>query len=170
MLKKWAGCVVSLISGILGLAMSATSGMVTKNPFTTETTKASEVLTNSDLLDASKLIGLESEFAWLKTVSVIMVVVSVILIVYGLVLLLKNINVIKSDNKVFGVINLVLSVALLVVAILLITATGSYCSALSDVSRKTVTAEAGFYQPFMLGVGLVATLVNCAVLFVRKKK
>lgn len=169
LIKKWTSCLISLICGILGLAMSATTGMVTKTPLGEESIKASKVLTDSDLLTQAKQLGIESDFTWLKTVSIIMLVVSIILIIFAIVMLLKNLNVINISSKITNIISVVLSVLLLVTAILLLVATNGYASALATATSNLVTAEAGVYQPFMLVTSIVAILTTGAMAFLTRK-
>jgi len=85
--KKWTSCVVSFIAGVLGLALSACSGMVVKIDAlkVKETTKAFKVITDADLYKDAKTAGTGTEFLWLKVFAIITLIISILLIVYAIV-------------------------------------------------------------------------------------
>lgn len=151
--KKWASCVVSFVAGVLGLALSACSGMIVTKLLDasalgtlgsaisfnqTETVKAHKVLTDSHLLKQAKELGVESEFLCLKVFAIITLAIAVLLIAYSVVMLLKNLNVIKTSNIVFEIVGVVLAVLFLVAAIGLIVSANNYANAMMPAAESTI--------------------------------
>ena len=186
--KKWAGCVMSFIAGVLGLALSSCSGMkvVVKTPVGSETTvtKAFKVITDSDLLDQAKAAGLKSEFVMMKVFAIITLIVSVLLIVYSVVALLQNLNVIKSSHIAFDIAGWVLVGLFLVAIIGLVISSNDYGSEIASVTEKgleatyaamgqpiniTVNAKLGAYQITMLVVSIVTAIVTGVFAFLKRK-
>lgn len=143
--KKWIACVISLVAGVLSLAMSACTGMVVNakidasavptygsalSSSSNEVTKAFEVITDADLFTKAQDLGITAEFVWLKTFAIIMMVVAILLIVYAIVMFLKNINVIKLESKAFDIAGWVLAGLFLVAGIGLMVTTNVYASVL----------------------------------------
>ena len=168
-LKKWTGCIMSFLAGLLGLSLSACSGMVTSTALGSETVKAFKVITDSDLATQAETLGIASEFGLLRTFSIIMMVVSIVLVVYSVVLLLVKLNVIKSQSKAFDIINVVLAVLLVITTIILMVASNKYGSALHTATGNFVTAKLGLYQPFMLATSLVVLALNSVFAFLKNK-
>ncbi len=180
--KKWAGCVVSFLAGVLALALSACSGMVAtySAPVVGENstiTKAFKVITDSKLLDDAKLYGAESKFMVMKVFSIIMLVIAVLLLVYSIVMLLKNVNVIKAESKIFAIVGLVLAALFLVSTIGVLVSSYVYAAAVESAIPGLVSAQSmgmilatmveasvkiGVYQPIMLVVGVVTAATVAA--------
>ena len=210
--KKWISCVMSFVAGVLGLAMSACTGMVVNanidalavptygsalSQSSNEVTKAFEVITNAELFTKAQELGITTEFVWLKTFAIIMLVLAVLLIAYAVVMLLKNINVIKVESKAFDIVGWVLAGLFLVAGIGLFVTTNVYASALEEaminayklgyaaklatmlpaVQVPTVlslikfnaTASMGLYQPFMLTVSIVLAIATRVFAFIKRK-
>lgn len=168
-LKKWTNCIMSFVAGVLGLSLSACSGMVSSTALGEEKTKAIKVITDSNLSTQAKQLGIDSEFGLLRTFSIIMMIVSIIIIAYSVILLLVNTNVIKSTSKAFDIINIVLAVLLIAIAITLMIASNNYCSALHSATAKLVTAKLGLYQPFMLTVSIINIVLSSTFTFIKNK-
>ncbi len=187
--KKWASCIISFVAGVCGLALSACSGMIAKLTANealsaylqsnTSTTKAFKVLTDSDLYEEAKLLGIDSEFMTMKIFAIITLVVSVLLIVYALVMLLKNLNVIKCESKLFDIVGIALFALLLVSTIGLLIASNGYAGAMKDVQMKSLAQfgdmvslkiSVGVYQPAMLVISIISAVAYGAVMFLNKKK
>lgn len=144
-LKKWLGCILSFVAGVLGLALSACSGMVVGGNIDatalgagvtdmgTEVTKGFEVITKGELYDSAKSMNLTSEFVALKVFAFITLIASILLIAYSVVLLLKNLNVIKCDHKAFNIITIALNSFLLVATIGLLITSCVYANAVEGV-------------------------------------
>jgi len=170
-IKKWGASLVSLVVGVLGLALSTCSGLIVKvllggKIVMEETTKAHKIITDTDLADAAELMQLEGKFTLLKIASIIMMVISVLVLIYAIVMILKNINVVKGKDKTFGKVNLLLNVLLLVSVIAVLVATFVYGNGLADKLNvlqfggiAKVTVSVGVYQWAMLAVSVVGLLV-----------
>lgn len=200
LLKKWAGCVVSFIAGVLGLALSATVGMrsyamvdVTaiggsKTIITDEITKGFKVLTDAELYNKSKQLGVGDEFMTMKVFAIITLVASILLIAYAIIMLLKNLNVIKCESKIFDIVGICLLALLLIATIGLLVSSYAYAGAMEDSlmsAMKNVTASVpeaylpmvimsasvkiGFYQPAMLVISIISMLVVTVLSLVKRK-
>ena len=161
LVKKWIGCVVSFVAGVLGLALSACTGMTavakvdgsalagtavgdTSATLVDNTTKAFKVLTDKDLYTQAKELGIKSEFLTMKVFAIITLVVAVLLIAYSIVMLLKNLNVIKCEGKIFKYVGLGLIVLFLISTIGLFVASNGYANAMEDVMADVVKAQYGY--------------------------
>lgn len=206
-LKKWMNAIVLFVSGVLGLLLSLCSGMKSSyninasalgSPYAemissshSETTKAHKIITDSNLADTAKSLGISTEFTWLKVFGIIGVIVSIILIVYAVVLLLKNLNVIKCENKVFDIITLALPAALLVATIGLLVCSLGYANAQEDALLKMLNGtilnspttsqyasviktsscvKIGVYQPIILAISVVAVVVVATFTYLKNKQ
>ena len=175
--KKWLGCIVSAVAGILGLALSACPGMFTKNLTfkTTESTKAFKVLTDGDLYKMAKDAKVGSEFMLMKVFAIITLVISVLLIAYAVVMLLSNLNVIKLNNKILDMAGIALIALLLIAVIGPFISSLSYASAMTDALKELaafigkVKVSIGAYQPVMLAVGIVSAVAVGANVYLNKK-
>lgn len=174
-LKKWSGCIVSFLSGVLGLVLSLCSGMVVSSAVEAlnKSVQASDIITDTTLGTQAQQLQIAGEFGFLKTVAIIMLVVSILLIVYSVVELLKNVNVIKSSSKAFEIVGMVLGTMLLITAILLMIASNGYAGAmatkLTAVYTIPVTVSIGLYQPFMLAVAIIALIINGIFAILKRK-
>jgi len=172
-LKKWINCIVTFVAGVCGLAFAAFSGLVMKAMGTSQSVKAFDIITDAEAYTESKLLGLETEFVFVKAASIAMLVVAIILLVYSVVLLLRNLNVIKSESKVFDIVNYALIAVLVVVAIVLFVASIIYANGYADAFTKMagikITGTMGSYQPLMLAVSLVSAAVTGLFAFLSRK-
>ena len=173
MIKKWGSCVFSFIAGVLALALSACSGMVTVSTImgqsTTDVTKAFKVLTDKELLTQAKAAGLESEFMTMKVFSIILTILAALLIVYSIIMLLKNVNVIKSESKIFSIVGLILIGLFLIASIGVLVSSNIYAGAMAEYANNlfkqlhmssvaSASVKIGVYQPIMLVTGIVSAL------------
>ena len=165
--KKWTGCVMAFMAGVLGLAMSASSGMVIKTPLGSSTTKAYKVITESELMDTAKLLGVKSEFVLMKAFSIITLIIAVLLIAYSIVALLQNLNVIKSSHIAFDIAGWVLVGLFVISTIALLVSSNGYAGAMEKVGIPSV--KVGLYQPFMLVVSIIAAIVTGIFAFLKRK-
>ncbi|MBQ8615806.1 MAG: hypothetical protein IJ415_04495 [Clostridia bacterium] len=189
-LKKWIGCILSFVAGVLGLAMSACTGMIISGSYThplagvqnvNEVTKAFKVLTDSSLYSDAKAYGLGSEFMTMKVFAIITLVISILLIVYAIIMLLKNLNVIKSNSIVFDIIGWTLVALFLIATIGLLVSSNVYAGGVVDfqVSLLTkagipenlidITGKVGLYQPFMLGTSIILAIVTAVFAVIKLK-
>lgn len=188
-LKKWAGCVMSFIAGVLGLALSATTGMkvVTevvgnKIPDASKTVKAFKVITDSNLYDEAKLAGNGTEFVWLKIFAILTLIISILLIVYSIISLLQNVNVIKSTHIAFDIVGWALVGLFLIATIGLLISSNVYANVtetstiasvmnLLGVPKSVISCKAsvGVYQPVMLVVSIITAIVTGVFSFLKKK-
>lgn len=189
-LKKWIGCILSFVAGVLGLAMSACTGMIISGSYThplagvqnvNEVTKAFKVLTDSSLYSDAKAYGLGSEFMTMKVFAIITLVISILLIVYAIIMLLKNLNVIKSNSIVFDIIGWTLVALFLIATIGLLVSSNVYAGGVVDfqVSLLTkagipenlidITGKVGLYQPFMLGTSIILAIVTAVFAVIKRK-
>ena len=171
--KKWAGCVMAFIAGVLGLAMSASSGMVIKTPLGSSTTKAYKVITESELMDTAKLLGVKSEFVLMKAFAIITLIIAVLLIAYSIVALLQNLNVIKSSHIAFDIAGWVLVGLFVISTIALLVSSNGYATAIEDsviaAASGIKSVKVGLYQPFMLVVSIIAAIVTGIFAFLKRK-
>ncbi len=199
--KKWLSCIISFVAGVLGLALSACSGMIVNinidasavnnamNNSSTETTKAFEVITDGDLFTQAKDLGIETQFIWLKVFAIITLIVSILLIIYSIISLLQNLNVIKSNHIAFDIVGVSLAVLMLVATIGLMICSNVYASALESALTTSLTstyqtmtspeivslikfdivAKTGVYQPIMLTVGIVLTIIASVYTILKRK-
>ena len=193
-LKKWMSCIISFVAGVCGLALSASTGMVTKIAtdnaqlaqglkamgLESDSTKAFKVLTDGDLYTKAKAAGIGDEFMFMKVFAIITLSVSILLIVYAIVMLLKNLNVIKFESKIFDVVGICLFVLLLVATIGLLISSNSFAAAQEDklvagltalgyASLVNVKVGVGVYQPAMLVISIIGILAVGAFTFLNKK-
>lgn len=200
LLKRWASCVVSFVAGVCGLALSATVGMKSyamldataigkgKTIIADELTKGFKVLTDADLYNKSKQLGVSDEFMTMKVFAVITLVISIILIVYAIVMLLKNLNVIKSESKIFDIVGICLLALLVIATIGLLVSSYAYAGAMEDslvaVMKKATASvpeaylpmvimnasvKIGFYQPAMLVISIVSVLTVATLSLLKRK-
>lgn len=190
-IKKWLGCIVSFISGVCGLALSACPGMVMSMKMNVpgvaaenvnETTKAFKIITDGDLYTQAKELGLKTEFVWMKIFAIAILVISIILILYSIVLLLKNLNVIHASDKVFDIITIVLIALFLVITIGLMISSSVYAGSLNDVMLDTLklsgipmeyiklSIKVGAYQIAMLIISIIAFIATSVVTFLNRKE
>ncbi len=165
-------------------ALGAVGASITSK--SSETTKAYKVITDSDLFKSAKDMDLTAEFVWMKVFAVITLVLSILLIVYSVVLLLKNLNIIKTKSKIFDIITISLIVLTLVSVVGLMITSNIYAEAVEDKVTSIIKAmlpvayiskikynasvNIGLYQPIMLTVSIVVTLLVLANQFFNKKK
>ena len=199
-LKKWAGCIISLITGVCGLALSVLVGMKSyamvdataiggeKTVITDEVTKAFKVLTDKELYNKSRQLGIGDEFTTMKVFAIITLVVAILLVVYAIILLLKNLNVIKFESKIFDIAGICLFVLLLVGTIGLIVSSNAYAGAMENALNgvismatasvpeqylsllvKQCSVSIGFYQPAMLVISIISTLIFTTFTFLNRK-
>ena len=172
-LKKWTSCIFSFIAGVITLALSACSGMVTSNILAGKsTTKAFEVITDTDLLKTAEQLGVESKFATMKAFSIILMVVAVLLLVYSIILLLKNLNVIKSKSKALDIVGWTLVALFLLSTIAVLVSSNVYADAMMATTTGRMlqlSAKVGFYQPFMLGTGIVLAIITTVFALLKRK-
>ena len=170
-LKKWAGCVISFVAGVLGLALSASTGMKITTPLGSSTTKAHKVITDSDLMDMAEAFKIDGEFVLMKVFAIITLIVSALLIIYSIICLLQNLKVIKLSTKVLTFIELALVVLLLVATIGLLIASNNYASAMEDAMAIMGVTKVGLgvYQPVMLTVAIITAVVTGIFSFLKKK-
>jgi hypothetical protein len=198
-LKRWAWCIISLVAGVCGLALSACSGMVSKVVFpealsaygletATETTKAFKVLTDSNLYTQAKEAGLGKEFMTMKVFAIFTLIVSILLIAYAVVMLLKNLNVIKFESKIFDIVCISLFALLLISTIGLLIASNNYASEMEKIMKSNIAlgikqletmlgsaidwklnTAVGVYQPTMLVISIISALVVGTFTFLNKK-
>lgn len=192
-LKKWIGCILSFVAGVLGLSLSACTGMIVSGTVDlsamgmgtqsiNEVTKAFKVLTDSSLYTDAKAANLGSEFMTMKVFAIITLVVSILLIVYSIIMLLKNLNVIKSDSIVFDIIGWTLAALLLIATIGLLVSSNVYAGAVVDHTVSglvngmglpenfiNITGKVGLYQPMMLGVSIVLAIVTAVFAVIKRK-
>ena len=113
--KKWTSCILSFVCGVLGLALSACSGMIVKATVDTtalggeiskidEMTKAFKVITDNSLYKDAKSLGIGTEFVWLKVFAILTLVISVLLIIFALIKLLQNVNLIKTNHIAIDIV------------------------------------------------------------------
>lgn len=173
LVKKWFTCAITFVAGVLGLALSATSGMKSLlGDKVVGKTKAFKVITDSDLADQAKLFKISGEFTWLKIFAIITLIVSVLLIIYAIVMLLKNLQIIKSNSSLFKTIGITLVALLLIATIGLLITSNVYANAMEDVITKLnplMSVKLGVYQPIMLVVGIITALTTSFVWFADKK-
>lgn len=193
-LKKWIRCILSFIAGVLGLAMSACTGMVISGTIDlsaigagkesiNEATKAYKILTDSSLYTDAKSANLGAEFITMKVFAIITLVVSILLIVYAIIMLLKNLNVIKSDSIIFNIVGWSLACLLLIATIGLLVSSNVFAHAMVEFgvdsmvndlglpkSFINMTGKVGLYQPFMLTTSIVLALASAIFAFVKTKK
>lgn len=178
LVKKWIGCVVSFVAGVLGLALSVCTGMTavakvdgsalagtavgdTSATLVDNTTKAFKVLTDKDLYTQAKELGIKSEFLTMKVFAIITLVVAVLLIAYSIVMLLKNLNVIKCEGKIFEYVGLGLIVLFLISTIGLFVASNGYANAMEDVMADVVKAQYGYvFTAKLTGLGMDTTTIS----------
>lgn len=199
--KKWISTIIAFVAGVCGLALSACTGMVAsgyvdasalgmgKMPVDS-TTKAFKVLTDGNLYNEAKELGIGAEFMVMKVFAIIALVVSVLLIVYAIVMLLKNLNVIKFESKFFTIVGLALFGLLLVSTIGLLIASNGYASAMEKATidglkemfvlqgvpetalsniKFNINIKVGVYQPAMLVVAIVSAIVVGTFTFINRK-
>jgi len=169
--KKWAGCVVAFVAGLLGLVLSATSGMVRKTPLGSSSTKAFKVITDSDLMEQAELFKIKSDFVTLKIFAIVTLIVSVLLLVYAVVALLNNLKVINLNSKILELSSLVLVVLLLVSTIGLLVASNNYANEMFNVVKYmgVTKVSVGVYQPVMLVVSIITTVASAVFAFLKRK-
>lgn len=196
-LKKWIGCILSFVAGVLGLSMSACAGMIVSGSVdltalgmgtssVDNVTKAFRVLTDSSLYTNAKAAGIGREFMTMKVFAIIALVISILLIVYSFVILLKNLNVIKSDTIIFDILGWSLVALFLIAIIGLLVSSNSYAdlankltevellakgipAAAISMVKINVVGQVGLYQPFMLGVSIVLALVTADFAVIKRK-
>ncbi len=172
LVKKWLSCVVSLIAGVLGLALSATTGMKTVTPLGTDKTKAFKVITDSKLADQAELYQASTEFTWLKIFAIITLIVSILLIIYAIVLILKNLDIIKSSSSLFATTAIVLGILFLIATIGLMITSNVYAGAVEDFVTKInplINVKIGVYQPVMLVVSIITFFATTVTAFINRK-
>lgn len=193
--KKWLSCILGFVSGVLGLALSACSGMVVYQKIDAtalgrgsneveSVTKAFKVITDGDLYKQAKQMDITTEFVWLKIFAIVTLVIAVLLIVFAVVKLLQNLNVIKCSSSIIDNVGHGLFIALLVSTIGLLICSNMYASAVEDVITSKiklgfgsyisaitykVSAKVGAYQPIMLVISIIAVLANGAMAIVNRK-
>lgn len=196
--KKWFSCILSFVCGVLGLALSACSGMIVKATVDLsalgaqslkidEMTKAFKVITDNDLYKDAKSLGIGTEFVWLKLFAILTLIISVLLIVYSLIKLLQNVNVIKTNHIAIDIVGHSLFVAFLVSAIGLLICTCVYANelennfitkvvALANIPEQYISAvkvdckvTSGLYQYIILAVSIIAFIANGVVAFLKRK-
>ena len=189
-LKKWISCILSFVAGVLGLSLSACTGMIVTGSISVqgtviakieEITKAHKVLTDSKLYDSAKLAGIDTEFLVMKVFAIITLVASILLIVYSIIMLLKNLNVIKSDSIVFDIIGWTLVALFLIATIGLVVSSNVYANLAVELVKLQVPAQylpvatfdvvgkIGLYQPFMLGTSIVLALATAVFALIKRK-
>ena len=147
--KKWAYCVITFIAGVLGLALSATTGMKVVTTIdgsaigqtidgSSKIVKAFKVLTDSDLMEQAKALDIKSEFVTMKVFAIITLVLSILLIVYAVIALLQNLNVIKSNHIAFDIVAITLVVLFLVATIGLLVSSNAYAGALEKATETII--------------------------------
>jgi len=171
-LKKWAGCVMTFIAGVLGLALSATTGMKTTTIIGSSTTKAHKVITDSELMDMAEVLKIDGEFIIMKAFAIITLIISALLIVYSIISLLQNLKIIKTKSNAINFIGLALVVLLLVATIGLLIASNNYASAMEDAMKIMGVTKVGIgvYQPVMLAVSIITLIVTSMFSFLKKKR
>ncbi len=187
-LKKWINTIVLFITGALGLLLSLCTGMtlsasVAGKKALEKVVKAHKIVTDSKLVDEAKLYDVSSEFSRLKAFAIVGVIVSIILVIYAIVLLLKNLNLVKCENKIFDIVALALPVLLLVVMVLVLVFSNLYANALKEpistilslntgapLSVIKVTAKVGIYQPLMIAISAIATIIIGTFAFLKAKQ
>ncbi len=172
-IKKWGSCAFSFIAGVLALALSACSGMISIQTImgksTIDVTKAFKVLTDKELLTQAKSAGLQTEFVTMKVFSIVLTVLAALLIVYSLIMLLKNVNVIKSESKIFSIVGLLLIGLFLIATIGVLVSSNVYAGAMAEFANKllaqspytsvaSASVKIGVYQPIMLVTGIVSAI------------
>ncbi len=193
-LKKWVTCIVSLVAGVCGLALSACSGMVTKLVTDSEqlrqglkamglesgSIKGFKVLTDGNLYDKAKSLGIGDEFMVMKVFAIITLIVSILLIVYAITMLLKNSNIIKFESKIFDIVGIALFALLLVATIGLLVSSNAFAGAQADKLNAMLTAMGyntvasikvgvGVYQPAMLVISIISVLTVGTFTFLKRK-
>lgn len=182
--KKWANCVIAFVAGVLGLAMSATTGMKVLTTIgatgatNNKIVKAFKVLTDSSLLDEAKRYGVENDFICMKVFAIITLIAAILLIVWSIVMLLQNLNVIKSSHIAFDIVTIALVVLFLVATIGLLVSSNAYGNAITGAIEAAYpaayqvssTAKLGVYQPFMLVVSIITAIVTGTFTFLNKKR
>lgn len=183
------GLALSATVGMKSYAMiDATAIGRDKTIITDEVTKAFKVLTDKDLYTKSKQLGTGDEFMTMKVFAIITLVISVLLIAYAIVMLLKNLNVIKFESRIFDIVGICLFALLLVATIGLLVSSNAYAGAMEDslvaiMKKATASVPAeylpkvvmessvkiGFYQPAMLVISIISTLVFGIFTFLKRK-
>ena len=150
--KKWIGCILSFVAGVLALSLSACSGMILKGSIdltslgmgsesVNEMTKAFKVITDSSLYSDAKSFNLGTEFMTMKVFAIITLVIAVLLIIYSIFLLLKNLNVIKSNSKIFDIFGWSLAGLFLISTIALLVSSNVFANGVADFIVKTTQEE-----------------------------
>lgn len=174
LVKKWLSCIISFVAGVLGLSLSATSGMKTiVNDKVVDKTKAFKVITDSKLADQAELYQASTEFTWLKIFAIITLIVSVLLIIYAIILLLKNLDIIKSSSSLFGTTGILLASLLLISAIGLMITSNIYANAVQDFVVKLnplFSMKLGAYQPLILVISIITFIAIMTDWYFNRKR
>lgn len=193
-LKKWTGCILSFVAGVLGLSLGCINGLTLAYSSDTSAASAAAGITipeasfsgSTSVYEMVNDATIQTELVFLKVLTIVILVMSALLIVNAIVLQLKNLNVIKSSHIAFDIVTYVLVGLFAVVSILFLVVSILYANGVAETALETLQANyaalpvaqlitynvksgIGAYQPIMVVVSVITAIATSVFTALNRK-